>query len=230
VSPPPDVDGDISPEMQKRYAETRRELETSTQSTVTGVKEAGRALALAGDLWRRKELLGDTTRDVVLAVDKIEARAAQGFVAAIDADAEHQKLARALDDAFEVLLEEGDERALYTHSAETALAARDALASACAALAFAVEVDGAESTRLATLRTAKTELDAKIAKIDKGLRKKARALVGLNVTRRRETAALDQSERDAAWWFSARANCDAIPSSRSIAAKRARPARRRGST
>ena len=210
MSPPPDVDEDtFSPEIQKRFAETRRELETSTQSTVTGAKEAGRVLALAGDLWRRKELLGDTTRDVVLAVDKIEAQAAQAFVAGVDADAEHKKLVRALDDAFEALLEEGEERALYTHSAEMALAARDALASARAALAFAVENgSGAESTRLATLRAAKSELDDKLAKIDRGLVKKARCLVGINPVRRRETAALDQAERANAWWWSARANCD----------------------
>jgi hypothetical protein len=209
VSPPPDVDDVVSPEIQKRFAETRRELETSTQSTVTGAKEAGRVLALAGDLWRRKELLGDTTRDVVLAVDKVEAQAAQAFVAGVDAEAEHKKLGRALDDAFEAILEEGEERALYTHSAEMALAARDALASTRAALAFALENGaGAESTRLATLRTVKSELDDKLAKIDRGLVKKARCLVGINQARRRETAALDQDERATSWWWSSRANCD----------------------
>ena len=213
MSPPPDVDEDtFSPEIQKRFAETRRELETSTQSTVTGAKEAGRVLALAGDLWRRKELLGDTTRDVVLAVDKVEAQAAQAFVAGIDAEGEHKKLVRALDDAFEAILEEGEERALYTHSAEMALAARDALASARAALAFAVDNDGTESTRLATLRGAKAELDDKLAKIDRGLVKKARCLVGINPARRRETAALDQAERATAWWWSARAQCDFLVS------------------
>ena len=215
MSPPPDVDGDtISPEIQKRYAETRRELETSTQSTVTGAKEAGRVLALAGDLWRRKEILGDTTRDVVLAVDKVEAQAAQAFVASVDAEAEHEKLVRALDDAFEALLEEGEERALYTHSAEMALAARDALASTRAALAFAVEngAGSGESTRLATLRAAKADLEAKLAKVDRGLVKKARCLVGINQVRRRESAALDQSERTTAWWWSARANCDFLVS------------------
>jgi len=214
VSPPPDVDGDtISPEIQKRYAETRRELETSTQSTVTGAKEAGRVLALAGDLWRRKELLGDTTRDVVLAVDQIEAQAAQAYVAGVDAEAEHKKLVRALDDAFEAILEDGEERALYTHSAEMALAARDALASARAALAFAVDgAASAESTRLASLRAAKTDLDDKLAKIDRGLAKKARCLVGINQVRRRESAALDREERATAWWWSARANCDFLVS------------------
>jgi len=215
VSPPPDVDGDtISPEIQKRYAETRRELETSTQSTVTGAKEAGRVLALAGDLWRRRDILGDTTRDVVLAVDKVEAQAAQAFVAGVDPAAEHKKLARALDDAFDSILEEGEERALYTHSAELALAARDALASARAALAFALDNagGGAESNRLATLRTAKTELDDKLSKIDRGLVKKARCLVGINQARRREAAALDASERAMAWWWSARSNCDFLVS------------------
>lgn len=214
MSPPPDVDGDFSPEIQKRYAETRRELETSTQSTVTGAKEAGRALALAGDLWRRKELLGDTTRDVVLAVDKIEAQAAHAYVAGIDVEGEHKKLKRALDDAFEAILEDGEERALYTHSAETGLGARDALASVHAALSFAADGSinqhggGAESTRLATLRAAKTELGEKLAKIDRDLEKKARVLVGMNAMRRREMGTLDQGERPGAWWYSARSGCD----------------------
>jgi len=212
VSPPPDVDGDFSPEIQKRYAETRRELETSTQSTVTGAKEAGRALSLAGDLWRRRELLGDTTRDVVLAIDKIEAQAAHAYVAGVDAEGEHKKLKRALDDAFEALLEEGEERALYIHSAEAGLSARDALASVRAALAFAGEADGAESTRLATLRAAKTELDEKLAKIDRDLAKKARVLVGLNALRRREMGTLDATERTLAWWYSARSGCDFLVS------------------
>ena len=205
MSPPPDVE---SPEIQTRYAETRRELETSTQSTVTGAKEAGKALALAGDLWRRRELLGDMTRDVVLAVDKIEAQAAQAFVAALDPAAEQKKLKRALDDAFEAILEEGEERALYMHSAEAGLSARDALASVSSALAFAADADGAESNRLATLRAARTELDDKLAKIDAGLAKKARVLVGMNALRRREMGTLDQSERPAAWWYSARSGCD----------------------
>jgi len=207
---PPDVDGDFSPEIQKRFAETRRELETLTQSTVTEAKEAGRVLALAGDLWRRRELLGDTTRDVVLAVDKIEAHAAQEYVAQLDPAAEHKKLTTALDEAFEAILEEGEERALYTQSAEAALAARDALASVRAALLFAVNADGAgaESTRLTMLRAASTDLESKLAEIDGKLAKRARLLIGLNAMRRRENAALDVEERATAWWFSARVQCD----------------------
>ncbi len=212
MSPPPDVDGDASPEIQKRFAEARRELETLTQSTVTQTKDAGRVLALAGDLWRRRELLGDTTRDVVLAVDKIEAHAAQAFVAELDVAAERKKLTRALDEAFEALLEDGEERALYINSAEAALAARDALASVHSALAFAATADGTESTRQTTLRTAGTTLEQKLAEIDRGLAKKARVLVGLNATRRREAAALDAEERASAWWFSARSQCDFLVS------------------
>ncbi len=209
MSPPPDVDADFSP-LQKRFAETRRELETLTQSTVTDAKDAGRVLALAGDLWRRRELLGDTTRDVVLAVDKIEAQAAQAFVAAVDATKEREKLVRGLDEAFEAILEDGEERVLFMQSAEAALAARDALASVRAALLFAATAEGAgaESTRITMLRAACNDLDDKLAAIDRGLAKKARVLIGLNGMRRREAAALDTEERAAAWWFSARAQCD----------------------
>lgn len=194
MSPSPDAD--LSP-LAKRYATRRRELEAATAEKVTTAAEAGRALALAGALLRRSELVGDAARDALLAVDRVEARAAAAYVASVDAAAEHAKLARGLDDAFEGLLagdEDPDERALYTESAEAALDARDALASVRAALVCA----GADTA----------PLDDKLVAIDASLVAKARLLVGLNPARRREAAALDPAEREAAWWFSARSQCD----------------------
>jgi hypothetical protein len=196
VTPPPDVDGDLSP-LLKRYADRRRALEAATANKVTEAADAGRILAMAGDLLRRTQALGDSLRDATLAIDRCEHQAIAAYVDSIDADAERKKLARGLDEAFEAILadeSEADERVLYTESAETALAARDALASVRASLS------------LASLDTAK--LDEKLAAIDGGLKKKARLLIGLNATRRREAEALDPAEREAAWWFSARSQCD----------------------
>jgi hypothetical protein len=197
VTPPPDVDGDL-PEGAKRWAQRHRELDEATQSVVSGAPEAGKVLALGGDLLRRREVLGDTSRDVSLALDRVEAQAAHAYVDGVDAVAEHDKLVSALDEAFEAILEDGEERALFAHSAETALFGRDALQSVRVAMAHQ------------KLDTAK--LDAKIAQIDKDLAKRARALVGLNATRRREANALDPAEREAAWWFSARSQCDFLMS------------------
>ncbi len=198
MTPPPDVDGDF-PTMAERYTQRRHELEQATEQMVSGAAEAGRALALAGDLLRRSEALGDATRDVTLALDRIEQQAMQAYVESIDASAEHVKLARALDEAFEAILEDGeDERTLYMHSAETLLIGRDALASVRTAMGHA------------SLDTSK--LDGKLSVIDKGLAKRARALVALNGIRRRESAALDPAERENAWWFSARSQCDFLVS------------------
>ncbi len=200
MSPPPDVerlaegDRDVSP----RFAERRRELESATTNKVTTAAEAGRVLALAGDLLRRSEALGDARMDVEIALEKIESQAAEAFVESIDEKAEHDKLARGLEDAFEAILEEGEERVLYMNSAENALTARDAIASARAAM----NVASTEVQKHAA------KLDQKIAKIDGALAKKARLLVALNALRRREAGSLDAGERAAAWWYSSRANCD----------------------
>jgi hypothetical protein len=200
VSPPPDVDGGLSP-IVKRYADRRRELEEATANKVATAEEAGRVLAMAGDLLRRTEAVGDAARDAMLAIDRIESQAVNAYVESVDAAAERAKLARGIDDAFEAMIagdDEADERVLYAESAEAALAARDALASVRAALAHG----GADTGKL----------DEKLAAIDAGLAKQARLLVGLNGARRRELEALDPGEREAAWWFAARARCDFLVS------------------
>jgi hypothetical protein len=56
----------------------------------------------------------------------------------------------------------------------------------------------------------RTTLDARLAEIDATLTKKARMLVGLNETRRRELEVLDPAARSTAWWFGARARCDRL--------------------
>ena len=130
MSPPPDLDGDVSP----RFAERRRELESATTNKVTTAADAGRVLALAGDLLRRTEALARPFWETRAWMWKSHSRksrpqAAEAFVESIDEKAEHDKLARGLEDAFEAILEEGEERVLYMNSAENALTARDALAS-----------------------------------------------------------------------------------------------------
>jgi hypothetical protein len=195
--PPPDVDGD-RPEVAERYAQRHRELEAATHSVISAAPDAGRALALAGDMLRRLDAMGDKARDVAIALDRIEAQAAHAYVESIDAAAEHKKLAGGLDEAFEALLEDGEERVLFVHAAESALFARDAL----------------ESVRMAMThhRLDTSKLEGKLQQIDQSLVKRARSLVGINAMRRREMAALDATERAGAWWFSARSQCDFLVS------------------
>jgi hypothetical protein len=196
VSPPPDVDpSDPSQNGATRFAECRRMLGEATKSPVTTPEQAGLVLALAGDVLRRTQALGDASREVLEALDKVQPDAIAAWVAALDPAAERTKLQRGMDEAFEAMLEEeADERALFEQSAEVALFGRDSLASAQKAMQY----KGVSTAAL----------DAKLATLDARLPPKARLLVGLNKARRMHLAALDSDDRDAAWWFSARVACD----------------------
>jgi hypothetical protein len=195
VTPPPDVDpADPTQNGAARFAQCLHALGEATRSAVTAPAQAGRVLALAGDALRRTQSLGDASQKVGEALEKVAPEAIAAWVDALDPSAERRKLLRGMDEAFEAMLEDGDERALFMQSAENALFERDSLASAQRAMAF----KGVSTAAL----------DEKLATIDAGLAKKARLLVGLNKLRRMHLAAIDSDDRDAAWWFSARSACD----------------------
>ena len=195
MTPPPDVDPtDPAQSGAARFAECLRLLSEATRSPVTAPAQVGRVLALAGDALRRTQALDDASQKVGEALEKVAPEAIAAWVDALDPSAERGKLQRGMDEAFEAILEEGDERVLFVQSAENALFERDALASAQRAMAF----KGVSTAAL----------DQKLAAIDAGLVEKARLLVGLNEARRMHLAAIDSDDRDAAWWFSARVGCD----------------------
>jgi len=195
VTPPPDVDpADPAQSGAARFSQCLRLLGEATKSPVTTPAQAGLALSLAGDVLRRTQALGDSSQAVSDALERIQPEAIAAWVDALDASAERTKLSRGMDEAFDALLEEGDDRELYMQSAENALFARDSLASAHRAM----ELKGVSTAAL----------DKKLGAIDAGLAKNARLLVGLNTARRMHLAAIDCEDRDAAWWFSARVGCD----------------------
>ncbi len=195
VTPPPEIDpADPSVSGAARFSQCLRLLHEATKSPVTSAQQAGRALSLAGDLLRRTQALGDSSQEVSEALAKVQPEAIAAWVDALDPTAERAKLSRGMDEAFESMLEEGDERALFVQSAENALFERDSLASA----ERAMELLGVSTAALVT----------KLAAIDAGLKKNARLLVGLNKARRMHLEAIDSDDRAAAWWFGERGGCD----------------------
>lgn len=163
---------------------------------VTTAERAGVALVLAGDVMRRTRALSNLQQSAGRALEKIDAAAARAFVDSIDVAAEKQRLEQALNDAFECMLADPDERPTWRDRALAGLAYRDRLTS----VATALTLTGNDARAL-------TE---KLAQVDAGLSKKARMLVGLNGARRAERDALDATEQAGAWWFSARSQCDRL--------------------
>lgn len=156
------------------------------------------ALSYAGDLLRRAQAFGADVGKIDAALARIGKDKTLAHVASIDAGALRTRFERGIEDAFEALIEEdATQKSTFEREAMEALFARDAL----------------ESARVAIERAAGgavAELDAKVAAVDAGLEKRARCLVGVNARRRQELALLDPEARRAAWWFSARADSDAV--------------------
>lgn len=168
---------------------------------VTTPNGAGLALELAGDVLRRTKALHSMQQVATQTLEKVDGKAAAAFVQSIDVAAEKARLQQALNDAFECMLADPDERLMWRDRALANLAYRDRLTSIQAALVMTGNSNEAVNA-----------LTEKLAQVDAGLSKKARMLVGLNEARRAELEALNAGERAAAWWFGARSRCDALAS------------------
>ncbi len=162
----------------------------------SATQQAGHILALAGDLLRRSQALGDASHDVDEALAKIGKDAAAAFVASLDPARERRSLEAAMNAAFECLLADEGEAEALARAAMEGLVARDRLASVDAAMAHA----GLDPSPIQGVTRA----------VDAGLVKKARMLVALNAVRRDELGVLNTGDQEGAWWFSARARCDEL--------------------
>jgi hypothetical protein len=165
--------------------------------------DAHAVLAAAGDLLRRGDERGAH-------VDSVDDQSVGFFLASVYPDVEARRLERAMDDAFEATIATtSEERAMFEAAALAGLAARDQLESSFAAIEGYLESRGAFARP--TRRTL-GDLRAAIGRSDARLRKKVTSLVGINGARRRERDALADEHRDAAWWWSERAECDVLAS------------------
>jgi len=154
------------------------------------------ALVAAGEVLRRG---GDAKAALAaLGIDE-----AAEFLAALDVDLESRRLARACDAALECAIAETDEeRVAHAAAAIEALTARDRIESALAALAQ-IALTNDVRARFEAARDA-------VARLDRAARAGVAALVAVNDARRRERDRLAAEHRGRAWWWSARAECDAF--------------------
>lgn len=127
---------------------------------------------------------------------------ARAFLASIDVDVESRRLSQAVDAAIEAALADTEaERAAHVASALAALASRDRIESALVAC---------EAVAMGELANALAEARASIARVDRASRGGAAMLASLNDARRRERDRLAGEHRTRAWWWSSRAECDAM--------------------
>jgi hypothetical protein len=133
---------------------------------------------------------------------------ALAFLASVDVDVESRRLARAIDAAFEATLATSDdERATHAAEALASLGERDRIESALAAIAEMLAAGrGADSG----VRDRFDVVRAAVARLDRASRVAASPLVALNEERRRERDVLSGEHRTRAWWWSERAECDAL--------------------
>jgi hypothetical protein len=172
-----------------------------------GFKETT-SLAETGDMLRRSRALGIDREAAAAKLRGMKATEVTASLAQVDVRRELDSFAAAMDAAMEALLsEDEEERGTRTSAALQGLLARDRLAS----LLHAVEgweaaggVLGAEGIRL------RDRMRGELALREKDLKAKARMLAGLNEARRRLRDELDEDQRARSWWYSDRAECDAL--------------------
>ncbi|MBX5482647.1 MAG: hypothetical protein IRZ16_12530 [Myxococcaceae bacterium] len=197
------IDSDVRVRIQRRLEELVHLEAAAGAGSICDAEGAARALLCAGDLLRRRGLLGDHREVVERLLRKVSSAGVAAFARSVDLDALETRLRRAAEEAVEATLPESPEDAgTWAAWAAEGLEERDALESQLWALE-AREVLGFEGDR-----SARERLKAAVAAQDRALRGSARWWVGLNDLRRAERDALDPMARAAAWWYVDRADCD----------------------
>lgn len=162
-------------------------------------------LVAAGDLLRRTQALGVARGDLDAALRRLPRERVSVWASRVDLERLGGAVARACDHAVLAALADGDsERAEHVRASFDALAERDTLESALAALARFEELTGAAAGH------GRDELVRRLAALDERWRASARYLVGCNPERRAERDLLDGPTRARAWWFHERTECDAL--------------------
>lgn len=179
--------------------EAREALERYPGTGIT--TDVAAVLVGAGDLLRRGSSVNGPPAAVDAALRDLSQATILAWLGTLDAPACATALARAAELALDAALAESPEECeAATAQAMAELAGRDRLESARCAIKrreeLVLEPCGAD--RIAAL----------IAEIDGALRPRARVLSSLNEARRAERDRIAAEAREAAWWYSARAECD----------------------
>ncbi len=166
----------------------------------------GRLLSIVGDLGRRQNAL--PTQGVENALKSLTGEDLEAWLASTDLSKVKSELNRATESAFEAsLADNAAERAEYAAWALEALSLRDGVESSLTALERWEALGnslGGEGKR------ARERLMAELATLDGQKPAAIRRLIAVNRERRAELSRLDADQRERAWWYSARAECDGL--------------------
>lgn len=175
------------------------------QAATTGGGSVGERLESLGGLLRRGRQPG--AQSVEQALRGLSRNEVEGWLATFRPELVETALRRATEEAAESALgeEEGEEAEVWRASAMEGLLARDRAESAVRAVEALEKhhgpLEGEAGRALKVLRES-------LERLDHALRPSARWLIALNSKRRAEQQSLQAAERERAWWYSARVECD----------------------
>lgn len=180
-------------------------LEGALKDAAVNPEQVGKALAAAGALLRRMEIARAERARIEALLRRLPSKAVHGWSASVELAGVEARMRRATEEAVEAALPEAtDEGGTWAAWAREGIEAREVLESQLWALA-ARERLGFEDDAPARVR-----LREALTHQDRALAPRARWLVGVNPWRRDERDLLDAEHRATAWWFTARAECDAL--------------------
>jgi hypothetical protein len=192
-----------------QHPQALQELQMQLQASRAPRERAalvGRLLSIVGDLGRRQNAL--PTQGVENALKSLTGEDLEAWLASTDLSKVKSELNRATESAFEAsLADNAAERAEYAAWALEALSLRDGVESSLTALERWEALGnslGGEGKR------ARERLMAELATLDGQKPAAIRRLIAVNRERRAELSRLDADQRERAWWYSARAECDGL--------------------
>ncbi len=159
-------------------------------------------LAAAG-AWLR-EADPEAHQEAELALAGLEPSCLLEVAAELDVTACVEALARAIDEAFEVAMEdEEEEREALAESCMEALSVRDEAESTLVAMSFVLQrMEEEGDGPAAGAREVITAVQEALQAVDAAALARARPLTSVNALRRERAERLSEEHRGAAWWFS----------------------------
>jgi hypothetical protein len=166
----------------------------------------GEGLVVVGAALRRSAALGAKPERSDAVLRSISAEQVRAWLAGLRVERLHERLLRATLESVEAGLADPDEADTWQAWAVEAIAERDDLESALAAVARWLSLNG----ELPALARDRDRVATELQALDGRMSPRTRWLVALNEARRAERDLLDPDHREGAWWFSARADCEAL--------------------
>ncbi len=187
----------------------QRTTELGGKSTATVMVACGEVLRMIPEVTSDQESASteSATSAAEAALLALSLQDLETALGSVSTGATRGELKLALSDAFEAAFADvTEERALYGQSAAAGLAARDRVASICAAAEARLSLGQENGTQKSAAKAALGKLSEDMRLLDAELCKQVRSLTGINRERRIARDKLNESERARAWWYSARSD------------------------